>query len=115
MVSTAMLLAACHMEAKLEKNQEEISQEILAHRFRDIDALTRYLNKSGVEYILKEESIAKESPDAAKVAWSSIDSMYYLVLLPGTPNQLYRFRVYPKKEGGLHLEKDFGYKNPYQQ
>jgi hypothetical protein len=106
------------METKMDNNKsthEDVSSELLRRRFYNVGTLIRYLEKSGIEYILKEDFIAKESPKTDDIFWNPKDGMYYLVLLPRNPKKLYRFRVYVIAKDRLHLESDFAYQNPYQQ
>ena len=93
--------------------QEEISFELLNRRFSDLGDLQSYLNNRNIEYILEQSSIAIEPPRETDIAWDS-RTQYYLALLPRNPNKLYRFRIYPTNGGGLHVEADFAYRNPYQ-
>jgi|tagenome__1003787_1003787.scaffolds.fasta_scaffold18843849_1 hypothetical protein len=102
------------MSADAVAGQEGVSSQILDHRFSDLEALTSYLDSLNVKYVLVEDAIGKEPPQSKSVNWNPARNMRYLVLLPKHPEKLFRFRVYETDEGGLHLESDFAYKNPYQ-
>ncbi|MEA3061941.1 MAG: hypothetical protein QOJ94_1722 [Sphingomonadales bacterium] len=68
----------------------------------------------GLEYLLKEDAIGNEPPTNAAVQWNTKQPVRYLVLLPRNSRKLFRFRIYDRIEGGLYIESDFSYKNPYQ-
>jgi quinol monooxygenase YgiN len=114
----ALTHTVCAMEANLGQKtvvkQENVSYRLLQERFSDLEAVRRYLDSESVEYLIEADSIGKEPPKSKAVAWNEADGMYYLVLLPRNPTKLYRFRIYPVGERSLHVEADYGYKNPYQ-
>ncbi len=111
-------LGACAAEADMNNGatviHEEVSSKLLAEHFSDIEELKKYLNEFNVEYILKEDAIGGQPPQAASTFSDFKGNLYYLVLLPKNRNKLYRFRAYATEDRGLHLESDFSYKNPYQ-
>jgi hypothetical protein len=101
------------MSKDVVARQEQISSSILSRSFADLGALTGYLDRSKMKFLLVADAIGKQPPESPAVTWDPENSLYYLVLLPRTPQKLFRFRVYETAEG-LHLESDFAYKNPYQ-
>lgn len=114
----ALALSACTLERNVNEDafakQEELSSSLLQDDFSDLEALKRYLDSESVEYLIEPDTIGKEPPKDREITWNEADGMYYLVLLPRNPKKLYRFRVYPTGGRSLHVEPDYGYKNPYQ-
>ena len=94
--------------------QEELSSSLLQDDFSDLEALKRYLDNESIQYLIEADTILKEPPKDQGITWDEADGMYYLVLLPRNQKKLYRFRVYPTGGRSLHVEADYGYKNPYQ-
>lgn len=114
----AILLSGCTLEKNVNEEafarQEKVSQSLLQNDFSNLETLKQYLDSEGVQYLIKLDMIGKESQKDQAITWDKTDGMYYLVLLPRNPKKLYRFRVYPASGRSLHVEADYGYKNPYQ-
>jgi hypothetical protein len=114
----SVAVAACgterHVSNDIAAKHEIISSGILSRKFSDLTELTIYLDDERVKYVLEEDVLGKELPQNTSISWNQSRNMYYLVLLPRDNKKLFRFRVYETNEGGLHLESDFAYRNPYQ-
>lgn len=101
------------MADNLLVKHEEISPLLLREKFRDLKHLKHFLDEKDVEYEINKEPVVLESSKKAKFS-SDSKNIYFLILLPRNSKKLFRFRIYYTKENKLHLEEDFGYKNPYQ-
>jgi hypothetical protein len=95
---------------------EDLSPRILGRDFADLDRLRSFIDSYGIAYDIIEETqdSLKDPPDENGVDWQAADPMYFLILRYEGGEKIYRYRVYPDRNGPLHIESDFGFKNPYQ-
>ena len=104
-------------QGKSMKDIEKISRDITESKFLSIDDLKRYIEQLRLDYTLGTETdpLLVVAPSQCKIDARG-DFRYWFLRLEGVKGaKVYRYRIYKYGENPLCIEKDFGFKNPYQQ